>query len=116
MHLVSHSRQTVVFADKHVFVGQGRQGIAVAFASVLHLLLLPGVWAYLHIFFARPVEWEELHARPVSCRLLGASLPTPPVEPPTAIVEKRVLFECDAQGNPLRCHRDQCRGRWKPAR
>ncbi|KAE8231180.1 hypothetical protein CF326_g3807 [Tilletia indica] len=46
----------------------------------------------------------------------GAAPPSLPHDPPPAVQRKRIIFECDQDGNPLRCWRDACNGRWKPPR
>jgi hypothetical protein len=83
---------------------------------VVHIFLIPCMWAYLRIFLARSVAEDRTRTQNWRSLLQGAPLIRPPVEPPRAIQEREIIFECDAQGNPMRCHRDQCNGRWKPAR
>ncbi|CAD6922705.1 unnamed protein product [Tilletia controversa] len=46
----------------------------------------------------------------------GPSSPSLPQDPPESIQRKRIIFESDQDGNPLRCWRDNCKGRWKPPR
>ena len=84
--------------------------------ALLHALFLPSLWAYFRIFLARSVTRAECETRRWTTVFGGAALRCPPIEPPEEILQKRIIFECDALGEPIRCHRDECRGRWKPAR
>ncbi|KAM0748105.1 hypothetical protein T439DRAFT_382588 [Meredithblackwellia eburnea MCA 4105] len=40
----------------------------------------------------------------------------PPVSPPEEVVRKRVVFACDADGEPRRCFKGDCKGSWVSAR
>lgn len=103
--------------DSRLVKSQGQQSRGFAFTSVIHALFLPALWAYLRVFFASPRLVKQPGEETFRDFLLeGAPLYQPPLEPPIEIKEKRILFECDAQGEPMRCFRDECQGRWKPAR
>ena len=43
-------------------------------------------------------------------------IPTPKPESPDLDELSEILYECDENGAPLRCWRDQCRGHWKSPR
>ncbi|KAL9941131.1 hypothetical protein V8E36_000619 [Tilletia maclaganii] len=55
----------------------------------------------------------------VATQYSRVSRPPPPLrhfDPPLPIQHKQVIFESDEKGEPLRCYRDDCNGRWKPPR
>ncbi|PWN90939.1 hypothetical protein FA10DRAFT_279939 [Acaromyces ingoldii] len=111
-------------AYKHQFLTHNLWLYPLVHVFATHLVFLPALFAYLSIFLAYGVdvdsqgETREARPSPVSPlrRLIGARLPRPTFEPPPDIVRGHVLYECDAEGNPLRCWRDDCQGRWKPPR
>ncbi|GAA93999.1 uncharacterized protein L969DRAFT_85522 [Mixia osmundae IAM 14324] len=52
----------------------------------------------------------------LSVYLLPRDHSRPPRAVPDDVREKRVIFECDRQGEPTRCWQDACNGSWRPAR
>ncbi|KAK0567140.1 hypothetical protein OC844_000385 [Tilletia horrida] len=71
---------------------------------------LAAVWAiFIHtLLVATFVQYIRVYRGPQS------SVRTLPTDPPPAIQQQRIIYECDEKGDPLRCWRDQCNGRWKP--
>ncbi|UZJ54001.1 hypothetical protein CBS101457_003321 [Exobasidium rhododendri] len=109
--IIDYSSLDYIYAER-----PGERENAVLRLLIVHAILLPAFWAYLRIYLARSVVWRERRYDSRPSLLEGASLSRPPGDPPQEIRDRAILFECDAQGDPLRCHRDNCGGRWKPAR
>lgn len=81
--------------------------------AVLHVILAIVALSYLHVFLAKTVAPQCGTSVRWS---LGARIPAVPREPPLQVLTKSIIFECDASGEPLRCFRDGCDGRWKAPR
>lgn len=96
----------------------------------LHFLLVYMMHLYRRILFQNTVRVDAVEyisqyrrrKRSLSGAVwytLGLSttrLPTPRAEPPNMKELRSLIYECDNQGNPLRCWRDHCKGHWKAPR
>ncbi|BGP28558.1 hypothetical protein JCM10296v2_000294 [Rhodotorula toruloides] len=73
------------------------QAIACGYAIVVHIALFLTGYSYFAVF-------------------LQSRNPPKLKEPPVEVQEKRVIFACDEQGEPIRCYRDSCGGAWQSLR
>lgn len=97
-------------ADKHRYLTQGATYSLLLHLVPAHLLFLLSLRAYLHIY----LSYSSAHPSSFLSQRLGARRPHLPRDPPPGWQER--MFECDAMGQPARCWRDACAGRWKAPR
>lgn len=103
---------------------------SLAFCVTGHILFAELCHLYFRIYLAKPTYVDPLkyiqnykrRSKSILAVLLDATslseirIPTPKPESPDLDELSEILYECDENGAPLRCWRDQCRGHWKSPR
>lgn len=98
-------------SDKHLIQSKRHVSSTYIYIFLAHLLFFISLINYFRIFLSTTNEDPQASSK------LKAFIPTSPFDPPLALLEsKSILFQTSSNGEPIRCFRDSCNGKWKPPR